>query len=855
MYLLLFLKMSVTKKSKKLGVVKHFSKQGAVVELSAPLTNYDFHTIEEKWQKKWEEEKVFEANEEKGKKKYYVLEMFPYPSASYLHMGHVKCYSIGDIVARYKRMRGFNVLYPMGFDAFGLPAENAAIKEKTHPKKYTEHAISTIQRLMKELGLSYDWRRSFATCDPEYYRWNQWLFLKMLKEGIAYRKKAPVNWCPSCKTVLANEEVIDGKCWRCESVVSLEQREQWFLKITDYADELLSGLMKIEWPEKVKEMQRNWIGKSEGTLAKFMLKGSKEYLDIFTTRIDTIFSVTFLVMAPDHSKVKEFVQGTNYEEQYKKFMKQRTASQKLEADKEKEGFFTGRYVINPATGKEIPVWVANFVLSDYGTGVVMADAHDQRDYDFAHKYNIPLVQVLKPKIGEWKENKAFEGYGVLYNSGQFNGLTSEEAILKIQKWLESKNLARCIVQYKLRDWLISRQRYWGTPIPVVYCNVCGVVPVSDGELPIRLPENVEFTGKGNPLLTSKEFLETKCPKCGKKARRETDTMATFFDSSWYFLRYCDPQNSKLIFDPKKIAFWMPVDQYIGGIEHAVLHLLYARFFTKFLRDLKLLDFDEPFLRLFNQGIIHKEGKRMSKSHGNTVTAEEISAKYGIDTARLFLSFVASPEKDIEWDNHGIEGAYRAVKRFLQLFEKVGGSADSFMEHKLHSALRDLEESYERFEFNKGVISFMSFVNWLSEKDKVPATVLEKIVLAISPVMPHIAEELWEMLGKNGFVSLAEWPKYDESKIDEKLEEAEKSVDKSVSDIMNVLGLVKEKQGKEGKKVYLYVLPQEKEAYDTVILSRRVGKEVIVYAVNDKQKYDPQGKAGKAKPGKPGIYVV
>ena len=613
------------KKNPKTSEIQKESEKGEI----------SFAEIEKKWQKRWEEEKVFEAREEKGKKKYYVLEMFPYPSASYLHMGHVKCYSIGDIIARYKRMRGFNVLYPMGFDAFGLPAENAAIKEKTHPKKYTEDAIANIKRLMKFLGLSYDWEREFATCDPEYYRWNQWLFLRMLEKGIAYRKKAPVNWCHSCKTVLANEEVIDGKCWRCESEVSLEQKEQWFLKITDYADELLSGLDKIEWPEKVKEMQKNWIGKSKGTLARFMLKGSKEYLDIFTTRIDTIFSVTFLVMAPDHPKVKEFVQGTKYDEQYKKFMKQRTASQKLEADKEKEGFFTGHYVINPATGKDIPVWVANFVLSDYGTGVVMADAHDQRDYDFAQKYNIPLVQVLKPKTGEWKENRAFEGYGVLYNSEQFNGLTSEEAIPKIQEWLATKKLATTTTTYKLRDWLISRQRYWGTPIPVVYCDSCGVVPVSDAELPVRLPEHVEFTGKGNPLLTSKEFLEVKCPKCEKKARRETDTMATFFDSSWYFLRYCDPQNSKLIFDSKKIAFWMPVDQYIGGIEHAVLHLLYARFFTKFLRDLKLLNFDEPFLRLFNQGIVHKEGKRMSKSHGNTVTAEEISAKHGIDTARLF----------------------------------------------------------------------------------------------------------------------------------------------------------------------------------------------------------------------------
>lgn len=824
------------------------------LEIETEKQGIDFAAIEKKWQRKWEETGAFEADEKSKKPKYYVLEMFPYPSASYLHMGHVKCYSIGDIIARYKRMQGFNVLYPMGFDAFGLPAENAAIKEKTHPKKYTEHAITTIQMLMKELGLSYDWKLSLSTCDSEYYRWNQWIFLKMLEEGIAYRKKAPVNWCPSCKTVLANEEVVDGKCWRCESEVSLEQREQWFLKITDYADELLEDLGKIEWPDKVKEMQRNWIGKSEGTLAKFYLKGSKDSLDIFTTRIDTIFSVTFLVMAPDHPKVKEFVQGTTYEKEYLRFLKQRTASQKLEVDKEKEGFFTGKYVINPATGKEIPVWVANFVVGDYGTGVVMADAHDQRDYEFAIKYNIPLVSVLRPKEGEWHGERAFEGYGILYNSGQFNELTSEEAIPKIQKWLAEKNLATTIVQYKLRDWLISRQRYWGTPIPVVYCDDCGVVPIPEKKLPVLLPEKVEFTGKGNPLLTSKVFLEVECPECGKKGRRESDTMATFFDSSWYFLRYCDAKNMKEIFDKKKVDYWMPVDQYIGGVEHAVLHLLYARFFTKFLRDIGLLKFDEPFLRLFNQGIVHKDGKRMSKSHGNTVTAEEISARYGIDTARLFLSFVAGPEKDLEWDDHGIEGAFRAVKKFIHLFDKIGGVSDLIIEHKLHSTLRDLEESYEKIEFNKGVVSFMSFVHWLSEKDTIPPSVLEKIVVAIAPIMPHVAEEMWSRLGKKGLVAEQSWIRYDESKIDVKLEEAEKAVEKTVSDIVNVLKLVKEKQGKEGEKVYVYVLPQEKEGYDATVLTRRIGKEVIVYAVNDKAKYDPQGKSGKARPGKPGIYV-
>ncbi len=817
---------------------------------------YDFLAIEKKWQDAWKKAEVFQAHEASKKPKYYTLEMFPYPSASYLHMGHVKNYSIGDLIARYKRMRGFNVLYPMGFDAFGLPAENAAIKEKTHPRQYTEHAIAKIRALMQGLGLSYDWNREIATCNPDYYRWNQWIFLKMLDKGIAYRKHAPVNWCPSCTTVLANEEVVDGKCWRCESIVRLEQREQWFLGITKYADELLQGLDRIAWHEKVKEMQRNWIGKSSGTRVLFAFEGGG-FLEVFTTRPDTLYGVTFLVYAAQHPQVAALVRGTKAEAEYNKFMQRVSASQKLDVSKEKDGFFTGKYALHPLTGERIPIYAANFVLTDYGTGVVMAvPAHDQRDFEFAQKYGIPITRVIhQPGMPEGELREAYVGEGVLVNSGDFNGVRSHEAKEAITKFLEQEGKGGKATHYKLRDWLISRQRYWGTPIPIVYCGKCGVVPVPEKELPVRLPEDVQFTGKGNPLVTHREFLKTRCPKCGGEGRRETDTMATFFDSSWYFLRYCDPHNHERIFDPKKTAYWMPVDQYIGGVEHAVLHLLYARFFTKFLRDLGLLKFDEPFLRLFNQGIVHKGGKRMSKSHGNTVTAEEISAKYGIDSARLFLSFVAGPEKDIEWDDHGIEGAYRMVKKFMQLADRAGGMSDSLMEHNIHTTLRALEEAYESIAFNKGVVVFMECVNWLAEKEHVPASVLRLLILAISPVMPHVAEELWSRLGNKGLVAEQRWPGYDPQKIDPKLEEAEKAAEKTLADIQNVLRIVREKNGKEPERVYLYVMPFEASTYDANALSKRVGVPVEVFAVNDTKKVDPEGKAGKAKPGKPGIYVA
>ena len=962
----------------------------------------NFKAIEKKWQKAWGQIDAFQVKEESDKKKkYYVCEMFPYPSADYLHMGHLRNFAIGDLIARYKRMRGFNVLYPMGFDAFGLPAENAAIKKGVHPKKYALHSIAMIRKMMKEIGLSYDWSREIRTCDSDYYKWNQWLFLRMLEKGIAYRKKAPVNWCPSCKTVLANEEALGGKCWRCDSTVTVTHLEQWFLKITAYADELLKGLEGLAWPERVKELQRHWIGRSEGTHVTFPVEGSDKMIEVFTTRADTLYGVTFLACAVQHELVAELVKNTKHEKEYQEFLSKMTASEKLEVEKEKEGFFTGRYAVHPLTGEKIPIYAGNFVVADYGTGAVMGvPAHDQRDFEFAKKHKIDIKQVIAPLfvtnegkdavqkdklevmrdsvfaiVKHWKEDKYFcldwkkfewksliiggvdegessedaairevkeeTGYqdiksvspvgfenhgnyyaehkgvnryakfrtflvklgsgkyvepdkeqvknhegvwvdreqvgnflnllnnkyvwdiytngerayvedGVLINSDAFNGLDSNTARSRISELLAKKGAGGHAVEHKLRDWLISRQRYWGTPIPIVYCSSCGVVPVPDKDLPIVLPEKVKFTGKGNPLQTNENFVKTKCPCCDGEARRETDTMATFFDSSWYYLRYCSPKSHD-IFDRKSVEYWMPVDQYIGGIEHAVLHLLYARFFIKFLRDLGWVTFDEPFTKLFNQGILHKDGKRMSKSHGNTITVREASQMYGVDTARLFLLFVSSPDKDTEWGEHGIEGMARTVRTFMGLFDKVGGAADVLMEHKLNKTLSIVEQSYEKFEFNKGMVAFVEFVNFLADKEQVPRHVLETIALMISPVMPHLAEELWNRLGRANLVVQEGWPKVREDAIHDELEIAEKQVEKTVSDIVNVIGLIKDKKG-EVEKVYLYVLPKEVVHYNGTILSKRIGKKVAVFAVNDTNIYDPQGRSKKVKPGRPSIYV-
>jgi len=783
----------------------------------------NFKDIENKWQKKWRDNKIFEVKEE-NKTKFYNLEMFPYPSGSGLHMGHVRNYVIGDVYSRFKRMNGFNVLYPMGYDAFGLPAENAAIKSKVHPKKHIQGIVKGFREQLNLLGQSYDWTREIATCYPEYYKWNQWFFLKFLENGLAYRKKAPINWCNSCGTVLANEQVVGGKCWRCESSVEIKDLEQWFLKITNYAEELLKSIDALEgWPERIKTMQKNWIGKSKGTLINFKLMDSDDVIPIFTTRPDTIFGVTFLVYAPEHPKVMELVKDTKHEKDVKELINKVVLEERFTRTegKEKEGIFIGRYAINPLTGNAIPIYIANFVLLDYGTGAIMAvPAHDQRDFEFAKKYDIPIRVVISPDydLDSEKMIKAYVEDGSLINSGKFDGINNKDAMDEISKFIERKQFGKITVQYKLRDWLISRQRYWGTPIPVVYCDKCGIVPVDEKDLPILLPENVEFTGEGNPLAKHDLFVNTKCNKCGGKARRETDTMDTFFDSSWYFLRYCSPDYEKGPFDKEKVRYWMPVDQYIGGAEHAVMHLLYARFFTKVLRDLKMLDFDEPFVKLFNQGMLHKDGVVMSKSKGNIVTQDEIAEKYGVDTARVFLMFISSPSNDIDWSDNGIEGTFRFLNRVYGLLDKLDGEDSKNIESRLNKTIKDVTKYIDNFEYNLALVEIIGFVNYLYKAEGNKKEAVNNLVLMLSPFAPHLAEEMWEKLGNKGFVSMADWPSYDESKIDEELLYSEDLVDIISNDIRRLLKLIKI----EPKKVTLFVADEWK--YDLVRNIKRIVKE-------------------------------
>lgn len=814
-----------------------------------------FQKIEAKWQKRWEQENVFHTAEEGRKKKCYVLEMFPYPSGSGLHMGHAFNYTIGDIYARFKRMQGYNVLYPMGYDSFGLPAENAAIQECKHPREYTEHAISNFIAQQKGLGLSYDWSRMLKTSDPAYYRWNQFFFLKFLERGLVYKKKATVNWCPKCNSVLANEQVHKGMCWRhTDTGVKTKQLEQWFIRTTAYADELLDGIEGLEWPERIKAMQRNWIGKSEGTEIVFTI--NKRPWKIFTTRPDTLYGVTFMVISAQHQKLSELV-AQKHRAEVAKFLKKGKDTKQEDRDRmDKEGVFTGSYAIHPLTKERVPIYVGNFVLAEYGSGMVMAvPAHDQRDFEFAKKYSIPMKVVITPpgkqlKGGEMKQ--AYGGEGILVNSGKFTTLPSEEAREKITSFLQGEKQGEKTVQYKLRDWLISRQRYWGTPIPVIYCNVCGTVPVPEEQLPVLLPEKVKF-GKGNPLQTAKDFMNTTCPECGGKAKRETDTMDTFFDSSWYFLRYLDAANSATPFGRQQASLWMPVDQYIGGAEHATMHLIYARFFTKVLRDLGYLTIDEPFPRLFNQGMLHKGGHVMSKSRGNIVLPEEVSRRYGIDTARFFLVSLASPEKDREWSNKGIEGSLKFIVKVISYAKSVKkGESSQRVQHKLNKAIEGVTHNLEHFHYNLAVIKVRELFDSLEEE--VAQEDLEKFIKLLSPFCPHIAEELWEMMGKTTFVSQEAWPVCDKTKINEELELIDKTTDNVVADITTIVALLKEKQGREVKKVYLYALPQEVEMLDGKEIAKRVRREIIISAVNEKGKYDPQGKAAKAKPGRPALYA-
>ena len=761
------------------------------------MSDYNFKSIEVKWQSYWEENKSFKAERDSSKKKYYLLEMFPYPSGR-IHMGHVRNYGIGDAIARFMRMKGFNVLHPIGWDAFGLPAENAAIQNNTHPAQWTEDNIAAMQVQLKSLGLSYDWDREIATCRPEYYRWNQWCFIKFYEKGLVYRKKSQVNWCNACNTVLANEQVIDGCCWRCDGEAEDRFQEGWFFKITDYADRLLEGCRQLsgKWPEQVLAMQSNWIGKSYGAEVNFKIKEKNEVIKVFTTRPDTLYGATFMVLAPEHPLVTKLSLGTEQEIAVGKFVnkvKQEDKVTRTSETGEKNGVFTGAYVVNPLTGEDIPVWSANFVLMDYGTGAIMSvPAHDQRDLDFARKYDLPVRMVIQPVEGPLDESnmtEAFSANGVMVNSGSFNGLFSDEAKSKVCEYLEGTKVGKASVNFRLRDWGVSRQRYWGTPIPIIRCDECGLVPVPEDQLPIQLPLDVDLGNRGqSPLTTLAKFYKTQCPECGKLARRETDTLDTFVCSSWYFNRYTSPDNNQFAFNRDDLDYWMPVDQYIGGIEHAILHLLYSRFFHLVFKDLGFTKSDEPFDRLFTQGMVIKDGAKMSKSKGNVVDPDEIIQNYGADTARLFILFAAPPAKDLEWNSQGVEGCYRFLKRVWRIFDdflsdiKQAGSIPKGYETD-SKELRELrrithvtigrvtDDIQTRMQFNTAIAAVMEFVNHLyafrdswallkDNSDGARAIVRESfdtLILLLSPFAPHIAEEMWSLLGHETSIVQEEWP--------------------------------------------------------------------------------------------------
>jgi leucyl-tRNA synthetase len=787
------------------------------------VPEYKPQTIEKKWQDRWRDTRAFEVTEDASKPKFYCLEMFAYPSG-HAHVGHVRNYMIGDVVARMKRMRGFNVLHPFGWDAFGLPAENAAIKNGTHPETWTLENIAHMKGQLQRLGISYAWEREIATCLPDYYKWNQWIFLKMLERGLAYRKRSSVNWCPSCQTVLANEQVVDGGCWRCGTPVTTRDLEQWFFKITHFADELLQGMEELrEWPEKVLTMQTNWVGRSEGARVRFALEEPSNVeprtsdighripdIEVFTTRIDTIYGADFIVLAPEHPLVRQFADASSdpaaFRARVAKFTSQ-DRSARLTGEVEKEGFDTGRRAINPFTGKPVPIWVANFVLIDYGTGAVMGvPGHDERDFEFARKYNLPITIVVE-KPGQTLDpatmTEAHAGEGVLVNSGEYNGLPWEEANRKMTADAEQRGIGQGTVQYRLKDWGISRQRYWGTPIPVIYCEKDGMVPVPYDQLPVVLPKTAEFSGRGDsPLGQIPEFVNVTCPQCGGPARRETDTMDTFVDSSWYFFRFCDPHNDDLPFDPEKVGYWGPVDFYSGGVEHAILHLIYSRFFTRVFRDLGMTHLGEPFARLLTQGMVLRNGAVMSKSKGNVVDPDDMIQKYGADALRLYVMFVAPPEKEIEWTDAGLEGSWRFLARVWRLAdslaETIGGQgipapgelelndAERALRRKTHETIKRVTLDLDpRVHLNTAVSAMMELVNELyafcSSARCIPIgesadtvgvieragtiavlkEAVEALVRMLSPFAPHMAEELWEALGHADGIVAAGWPQYDE----------------------------------------------------------------------------------------------
>ena len=780
------------------------------------IREYNPHKIEPKWQAFWEKIEADKAVEDPSKPKKYVLEMFPYPSGD-IHMGHVRNYSIGDVIARHGRMSGFSVLHPMGWDAFGLPAENAAIKQNSHPATWTYANIEKQAESFRRMAFSYDWDRMLRTCDPEYYKWGQWFFLKCLERGLVERKSSPVNWCSECATVLANEQVegSDGHCWRCKTIVEKRELEQWYFKITEYADELLADLDTLTgWPERVRIMQENWIGRSEGCEVDFTLcdeadEPTDTVITVFTTRPDTLFGASFFLLAPEHPDARRFVEGTEYEDAVfgviEKSAKE-TAVERESGQAEKNGAFTGRYVINPVTGAKIPIWVANYVMMDYGTGAVMAvPSGDQRDFEFARKYNLPIPPVvvseddpLLKELGGVSELRvmdvpwgvAMDAEGTLIQSGEFTGMRggkSSEAVQAVSKWLEKRGQGRSAINYRLREWLISRQRYWGNPIPIIYCPECGIVPVPENELPVILPMDVDVT-KGETLADDAEFYSVKCPSCGIDARRETDTMDTFTCSSWYYLRYCDARNDEEMFARDKADYWMPVDQYIGGIEHAILHLLYSRFFTKVLKDMEMIDFDEPFTNLLTQGMVKLNGETMSKSKGNVIAPEEIVSEYGADCLRAYILFMAPPDKDLDWSYEGVEGMYRFLNRVWRFVDAhVAGeknlmSADEkaaetdeakALIRSVHVATKKASRDIDEFQFNTAIAALMEltnaaygYLNALSVEKRsiqVMDDVARHLLLMLSPIAPHITEELWqESLGEDGSIHAQDWPSWDEA---------------------------------------------------------------------------------------------
>jgi leucyl-tRNA synthetase len=755
-------------------------------------TDYNPQSIESKWQKRWEETSLFKVEADNNKPKYYLLEMFPYPSGR-IHMGHVRNYTIGDVVARYKKMKGFNVLHPMGWDAFGMPAENAAIASKIHPKKWTYENIDYMRDQLKKMGFSYDWDREFATCSPDYYRWEQLFFIKMYEKGLVYKDRTFLNWCDTCKTVLANEQVEGGLCWRCGSQVYLKEHDQWFFRITRYAQELLDNIEKLRegWPDRVLSMQRNWIGRSTGTLIRFQIEGTNDDIEVFTTRPDTLHGATFMSLAPEHPLVKSLSAGTDHENEVKTFVDKTLLVDTLTRTSdlyEKEGVFTGKYCINPVTGFKMPIYVANFVLYDYGTGAVMAvPSHDQRDFEFAKKYGLDIIVVIQPE-GENLDGKtmecAYEGEGFLVNSKKFDGMHNIKAIQEITAHLSDIDRGASTVNFRLRDWGISRQRYWGAPIPMVHCEKCGTVPVKIEDLPVILPEDIEISGSGiSPIAQAESFINTNCPICNGKAKRETDTMDTFVESSWYFIRYSSPNHHDKPFDTSEVDYWMPVDQYIGGIEHAILHLLYARFYTMVLRDLGFIDISEPFEKLLTQGMVIKDGAKMSKSKGNVVDPEELINNYGADATRLFCLFAAPPEKDMDWSDKGIEGAFRFLGRLWRLV--IDSKQDLFsaqsktdvppqsmksLKTKTHQTIKKVTDDIDkRFRFNTAIAAMMELVNEIykvkdsasdSEDFSVIKEAVEALVIMLSPFVPHITEELWQILGNEDMLYDISWPNFD-----------------------------------------------------------------------------------------------